>query len=377
MTIGSYKLKLEKRVDLQGWKAATISILAVLFALLLFALIFILAGINPLTAYRETFSYAFVNPFGLPLTINRFIFLLLCTYAFIIPFRAGLWNIGMAGQLYTGALGAFAVLLAFGAKTSRSVVLSPELVIPLMLLASAVGGAALGALAGLVKGRFNINEIVVTMMLNFITYWLVAQMIKEGGPFMNPGGRGESFELPTSVHAPLIAGIPFTIFLVLGLALLLQFMFARMRIGYEIKAYGHSPAAARYAGISSFLLPVLVFAMGGALAGLAGYHYFAAVPGVYKIARNYGYFGDLAFYGIICGLISQGSALAAIPIALLFGGLSIGGRYVQGKLSMSFGVDYALLGVLMITLVAFQFFFRYQIVWAKTAKERSDVGVSR
>jgi simple sugar transport system permease protein len=215
------------------------------------------------------------------------------------------------------------------------------------------------------------------MMLNFITFWLVAQMIKEGGPFMNPGGRGESFELPTSAHAPLIADIPFTIFLALGLALLLQFMFARSRIGYEIKAYGHSPAAARYAGISSFLLPVLVFAMGGALAGLAGYHYFAAVPGVYKISRNYGYFGDLAFYGIICGLISQGSPLAAIPIALLFGGLSIGGRYVQGKLSMSFGVDYALLGVLMITLVAFQFFFRYQIVWAKTAKERSDVGVSR
>ena len=58
--------------------------------------------------------------------------------------------------------------------------------------------------------------------------------------------------------------------------------------------------------------------MGGALAGLAGYHYFAAVPGVYKIARNYGFFGDLAFYGIICGLIAQGNPLAAIPIALLF-----------------------------------------------------------
>jgi simple sugar transport system permease protein len=377
MTIGSYELKLEKRVELQGWKAATISILAVLFALVLFGVIFILAGINPLTAYQETFSYAFANPFGLPLTINRFIFLLLCTYAFLIPFRAGLWNIGMAGQLYIGALGAFAVLFAFGAKESRSVILSPALVIPLMLLATALGGAALGAIAGLLKGRFNINEIVVTMMLNFITFWLVAQMIKEGGPFMNPGGRGESFELPTSVHAPLIANVPFTIFLALGLALFLQFMFARSRIGYEIKAYGHSPAAARYAGVSSLLLPVLVFSVGGALAGLAGYHYFAAVPGVYKIARNYGYFGDLAFYGIICGLISQGSPVASIPIALLFGGLSVGGRYVQGKLSMSFGVDYALLGVLMITLVAFQFFFRYQIVWAKIGKEKSDVGISR
>ena len=124
-------------------------------------------------------------------------------------------------------------------------------------------------------------------------------------------------------------------------------------------------------------IPILVFVMGGALAGLAGYHYFGAVPGVYKIARNYGLFGDLAFYGIICGLISQGNPIASIPVALLFAGLSIGGRFVQGKLGMSFGVDYALLGVLMITLVAFQFFYRYTIVWSKSRKERVDVGFLR
>jgi simple sugar transport system permease protein len=139
----------------------------------------------------------------------------------------------------------------------------------------------------------------------------------------------------------------------------------RTKIGYEIRAYGQNPAAAEYAGISTLYVPLLVFLVGGALAGLAGYHYFAAVPGVYKIARNYGYFGDLAFYGIISGLISLGNPIAAIPVALLFGGLSIGGRFVQGKLGMSFGVDFALLGVLMITLVAFQFFYRYKLVWVR------------
>jgi simple sugar transport system permease protein len=154
-------------------------------------------------------------------------------------------------------------------------------------------------------------------------------------------------------------------------------MFAKTRIGYQIKAYGKNPAAAKYAGISPFRIPLLVFIMGGALAGLAGYHYFAAVPGVYKIARNYGFFGDLAFYGIICGLISQGNPIAAIPVAFLFGGLSIGGRFVQGKLQMSFGIDYALLGVLMITLVAFQFFYRNKIVSVKTNKEGLDVGIPR
>jgi simple sugar transport system permease protein len=190
MKLGRSEFKLEKRLSLAGWQAAAISILAVLFALILFSSIFILAGINPLLAYREIFGYAFANRFGLPLTINRFIFLLFCTCAFIFPFRAGLWNIGMTGQLYAGALGAFGVVLAFGGKASQSAALAPGLVIPLMLVAAAAGGAAIGAIAGFLKGKLDVNEIVVTMMLNFIVYWLVSFMIKEGGPFMNPGGRG-------------------------------------------------------------------------------------------------------------------------------------------------------------------------------------------
>lgn len=375
MRLGSSELKLEKRVSLTGWQAAWISILAIIVALILFSLIFVFAGINPLTAYQEIFSYSFANPFGLPLTINRFIFLLLCTCAFIIPYRAGLWNIGMTGQLYAGSLAAYAILYALNIDKSTTSHLSSAILIPAMLIAATLGGGFLGSIAGFLKGRFNVNEIVVTMMLNFITFWLVSFMIKEGGPFMNPGGRGESFELPATLHAPLLLGTPFTILIALGAAFLLYFMFAKTRIGYQIRAYGQNPAAASYAGISKFKIPLLVFLMGGALAGLSGYHYFAAVPGVYKIARNYGYFGDLAFYGIICGLISQGNPIAAIPVAFLFGGLSIGGRFVQGKLSMSFGVDYALLGVLMITLVAFQFFYRYRIVLVKPKKESLDVGI--
>ena len=175
--------------------------------------------------------------------------------------------------------------------------------------------------------------------------------------------------MPTSLRAPLILDVPFTIFIAVGFAILLHYLFAKTSLGYQIKAYGENPAAAKYAGISALRIPLLVFLFGGAIAGLAGYHYFAAVPGVYKIARNYAYFGDLAFYGIICGLISQGNALAAIPVALLFGGLTNGGRFVQGKLKLGFGVDFALLGVLMITLVAFQFFYSYKIVWVKTKEE--------
>ena len=377
MRIGSYALKLERRVALTGWRAAALSVLAIVIALVLFSVIFILDGISPLLAYKEIFTFAFANQNGLPLTVYRFVFLLLCTCAFIVPARAGLWNIGMTGQFYAGALGTYAVLLAFGGKASTSAILSPVILIPLMLLGSAVCGALVGAIAGYLKGRFDINEIVITMMLNFMLLWLVSYMIKEGGPFMNPGGRGESFELPTSVYPPMLLDVPFTLFLALGLAVFLYWMFAKTRIGYEIKALGLSPPAARYAGISIFGISVLVFVMGGALAGLSGYHYFAAVPGVYKIARNYPIMGELAFYGIMCGLISRGNPLAAIPIALLFGGLSQAGKFVQGKVGFGFGADYALLGVLMITLVGFQFFYRYRIVAIKAGEETLDVGVRR
>ena len=377
MRIGSYEAKPRRRLSLAGWKAALFPILAIIFALALFSSVFILAGVKPLSAYRQIFSYAFANPNGFPLTLYRFIFLLLCTFAFIIPFRAGLWNIGMTGQLYGGVLAAFAVPLAFGVKTSPTEHYSAGILIPLMMVAAALGGAVVGAIAGYLKGKFDVNEIVVTMMLNFMAFWLVAYMIKEGGPFMSSGGEGQGFKLPPSLYAPLIKNVPFTIILALGLAVLVYWMFAKTALGYQIRAYGHNPAAARYAGISTVKIPLLVFIMGGALAGLAGYHYFAAVPGLYRISSDYGYFGDLAFYGIICGLISLGNPLAAIPVTLLFAGLTVGGRYVQGKLHLGFGVDYALLGVLMIALVAFQFFYRYEIVWAKTKEEKLDVGVHR
>ena len=373
MKVGNYRLELVKRTVLKPWQALLNAVLAIVAALFLFGFIFILAGLSPVDAYRQIFDYAFFNEFGLPLTLNRFVFLLLCTYAFIIPFRAGLWNIGMTGQLYIGALTAFAVFYAFDVNQLNAPHPPAIWLVPLAMLGAAVGGALTGVIAGYLRGRYNINEIVVTMMLNFMAYWFVSFMIKDGGIFMNAGGRGESFELPDAFHMPLLFDVPITIFIALAVGLFLSYLFARMRLGFEIRAYGQNPNAAAYAGISRRRVPVLVFVLGGVLAGLAGYHYFAAVPGVYKIARNYAFFGDMAFYGIICGLISQGNPIGAIPVAFLFGGLSVGGRFVQGALGMSFGVDYALLGVLMITLVAFLFFYRYKIAVVKLDKLETKV----
>jgi ABC-type uncharacterized transport system permease subunit len=369
MRIGNHELKFEKRESLPTVTAVGITLISILFAFLLFSLIFVRDGVSPLTGYREIFKFAFTNKTGLGLTINRSIFILLCTCAFIIPFRAGLWNIGMAGQMYAGSLGTFAILYAFGTKGHPNMYFSPG-IIALMLLSAGILGAVVGGIAGYIKGKFNVNEIVTTMMINSIMYWMVANMIKEGGAFMNPGGRSESFDVPISLRAPLILKVPFTVLIALLLVVLLYWILKKTSLGYQIKAYGLSPSAAKYAGISLFKVPLMVFSMAGFIAGLAGYHYFAAVPGVYKIARNYDEFGDLSFYGIICGLIALGEPLATIPIVLLFGGLTNGGRLAQGKLQLTFGIDYALLGIMMIVMVAFQFFYRNRISWKKIKEEK-------
>jgi len=283
------------------------------------------------------------NPFGLVATIQRAIYLLLCTFAFLVPLRAGLWNIGLPGQVYAGALAAFGVPFLFRAHAATAPPLAPGLVVALMVLAATAAGVGCAGLAGVLRARFQVNEILVTMMLNSALFWLVADFIKEGGALMSATAEGESFVLPPFLQPPTAFGVPFTALIALLAAFGLDVLFARTALGYRIRAFGWSPPAARYAGIDPVRLPLLVFVVGGAFAGLAGYHYFGAVPGLYKIPSNYGYYGDLSFYGIICALIARGTALGAVPVALLFAGLSLGGRFAQGALHLPFGVDYAMM----------------------------------
>ncbi|MDR5683451.1 MAG: ABC transporter permease [Armatimonadota bacterium] len=334
---------------------------AILLALALSALLFLPAEGGVLAAYRMIFSYAFANLHGFVATLHRAIYLVLCTFAFLIPLRGGLWNIGLPGQVFAGSLGAFAVPFALGVHDPASTFTPGTGYVVLMVVAAAAAGAALAALTGVLRARLQVNEILVTMMLNSILFWLVSDFIKEGGPFMSATAEGESFALPETLRAPLMAGVPITALVALAGAAVLDWLFARTAAGYRVRAFGHSPPAARYGGISPLRVSVWVFATGGAFAGLAGYHYFAAVPGLYKIPTNYGYYGDLAFYGIICALIARGSALGAVPVAVLFAGLSLGGRFAQGALHLPFGVDYAMLGLLMVTFVASHFLDRLRL----------------
>ena len=368
MRLGRHELTLEPRQALPPGYTVLIAAGAIVVALALSSFLFVSADASVLGAYRSIFAYAFLNPLGLTATLQRAIYLLFCTFAFLVPLRAGLWNIGLPGQVFAGALAAFAVPFALRGGDTQASFASGGLII-LMVVAAAAAGAAVGGFAGVLRARFQVNEILVTMMLNSIMFWLVAYMIKEGGPFMSPTGEGESFALPPGLRAPLWRGIPFTALLVVAAAVLLDLLFAKTALGYRIRALGENPAAARYGGIIPVMLSLIVFVLGGAFAGVAGYHAFTAIPGVYKIAGNYGFYGDLAFYGLISALIARGSALGAVPIAVLFAGLSLGARFAQGALHLPFGVDYALLGLLMMTFVGSHVLYTFRFALRRTTAE--------
>ncbi|MDQ7859121.1 MAG: ABC transporter permease [Armatimonadota bacterium] len=365
MRLGRHELTLEPRQAPPAGYTVLTAVAAIVAALALASVLFLSADASPAAAYRAIFSYAFLNPHGLAATVHRSIYLLFCTYAFLVPLRAGLWNIGLPGQVYAGGLAAFAVPLLLWREPPGAP--APAVVIALMIAAAAAAGAAAGGIAGVLRARFQVNEILVTMMLNSILFWVVAYMVKEGGPFMGATAEGESFTLPAPLRAPLWWGVPFTAAAALGAAALLDLLFARAALGYRIRAFGESPAAARYGGVNPAATSLLVFLLGGAFAGLAGYHNFAAIPGVYKIPGNYGYYGDLGFYGMISALIARGSALGAVPIAFLFGGLSLGARFAQGALRLPFGVDYALLGLLMMTFIGSHVLQAFRVVWRRRA----------
>ncbi len=350
------RINLERRPTLTCIDWIKFTTLSIVTAFIILSIIIAQAGKNPLYGFKEIFHYAFGTRYGLLLTFYRGILLLFATLAFILPLKAGIWNIGAPGQLYFGALAMFGVSSAFPNLPSIAL-------IPLMLIAAALAGGILGGIAGFLKGRWDVNEIVVTLMLNNIAYWLVMYFIMEGGPFADPFGTPDSAPVPASAKAPLIFNVPFTIFLAIGLAVFLYLILSKTKTGYQIRTLGQNPAAARYAGMSALKLSLVVMIIGGAIVGLAGYHEFAGVPGVYKITRKFAERGDLAYYGIICGLIAAQSPLAAIPASLFISGMTVGGTTLQRRLGLGYGLDLLFLGVLMLTIIAFEFFKRYKVIW--------------
>jgi len=356
-------IRLEPRVDVPRWLSPLTTVAAIALALVLSGLIIAIVGGDPVRSYLHILNAAFGSVGVLSDTLVKATPLLLTGLSCALAFRMRLWNIGAEGQFLLGAWGASAVVLA---------PLLPQgtpgiVVIPAMMLAGAAAGAAWGLIPGILRAILGVNEIITTLMLNYVALFWVQFWVF--GPW-SEGGFQQTEKFPPEAWLPRLSDFASSVPAFGGLTVHLGLLFGivaagiawvaleRSRWGYEIRLIGDSPAAARYAGIDLKRNIIIVFAVSGALAGLAG---MSEVSGVVqrlqdRISPGYG------FTAIIIAYLARFDPLKVIVASVLFGALILAGREIQPS-----GVPAMIQGVILFSLILAEVFVRYRVRFERRA----------
>jgi ABC-type uncharacterized transport system permease subunit len=362
-----FHLYFEPRLDEPPrWYPLAVSLGAILVALIIGGIMIALVGGDPFASYAHIAEASFGNIGVLSDTIVKATPILLTSLACSIAFRMRLWNIGAEGQFIMGAFGASAVVLTplLPANTS------PWIFIPAMILAGMLAGALWGLIPGLLKARFNVNEIISSLMMNYIAIaWVnffVFAVWTEGGFQMTrqfPKAAWLPRLLDYANAIPAFRGLTTHLGFVLGIiaAIVLWFVIFRSRWGYEIRLIGDNQRAAKYAGIDITRNVILVMMLSGALAGLGG---MSEVTGVVHRLQTSPVAAGYGFTGIIVAWLAKLNPLVAIVVSILFGALLLAGREIQPS-----GVPKMIQGVILVCLIASDFLLRYHVRIIRTRKE--------
>jgi general nucleoside transport system permease protein len=301
-------------------------IAAVVFALLIGAVLIALNGSNPWTAYSALLDGALGSREDLARTLARATPVTLTGLAVILAMKGGLFNIGAQGQLLFGA--------TFAAWAGYHFTNLPAIVhVPFALLVGGVMGLLPAALAGYLKAYRGAHEVITTIMLNVILVNMTEYLVGARGPFHDPeaGAISRTPRIQSTAEIGTIGELPIGYFLALGFAFLVWFLLRRTTVGFRITTVGQNRSAAEYGGISAARITVLAMAMSGFLAGIGGAIETQGVFGRYEAGFNVG----LGFDGITVALLARVQPLLAIPAALLLGIMR------AGETQMAFQADVA------------------------------------
>ena len=331
------------------------TIVAILLAFLIAAFIFLIYGINPLYAYAQIFGTVFkVHRLGE--IVTKLIPLLLCGVGLTIAFKANTWNIGAEGQLLIGAILATWVALFLNV---------PEFTrLPLMFLLGFIGGTAWAFIPAILKSKLRTNEVITTLMMNYIAANLVNHLIY--GPWKGAEEWGFPYtnKFPTSAWLPTIPKTRIhwpTLIIALMSAFLLYFLLTKTTVGFELRVAGQDERVARYAGMSVGKAIILAMIISGGLAGIAGV---GEVAGVHhrlryasSISSGYGY------AGIIVALLARNNPILSILTAFFLAILFVGGDAIQVSMGLPFGVVNIFNGIILACLLTSEFLAKYKISW--------------
>ncbi|MCB2037857.1 MAG: ABC transporter permease [Ottowia sp.] len=334
-------MRLEKRPQVSHAALLLAPVAAVLFTLAVSGLLVLWAGAPVGRTYVLLAQGAFGSVFALTETLTRAVPLILTGLAAAVSFRAHLYNIGAEGQLYAGALAAVAV---GGLHGGTGLEWSPYLLFPLMMLAAALAGALWLLGPALMKARLGVDEVVTTLLLNFVMLLLVSALLD--GPMKDPMAMGWPQSVALQGDLELAKLVPQTrlhtgLLWALALAVLVWGLMARTVAGFRIRAVGANARAAAFAGVPVTRTVVLVALLSGGLAGLAGAIEVAGRTSYVTLDMSPGY----GYSGIVIAMLAGLNPLGVVAAAIFVAGVLVG----ADSMSRAVGVPTYLADVIVAT----------------------------
>jgi ABC-type uncharacterized transport system permease subunit len=330
-----------------AFQSAVRYVLMILFALLMFGLILLISGKDPIQSYLDIFKSTFGSAYGFSEVIVAMIPMLITALAVALPSRVWLINVGGEGQLYIGA--AFAT---FGALTFSH--LPGWLLLPLMILLSMLGGALWAFIPGYLKSIGLVNETITTLLLNSVAPKIIGFLIF--GFWHSPMDTVKTANFVPAARLPTFFGTRIHLGLLFGLLLLLIFWLVMKytRWGLEMRAIGNNPQTAKRNGLPVSRYLVVLMCIGGAIAGLAG---MVQISGFYgTLFLNFSM--SLGFMGFMICWLAGGEPLGIILMSFVVAVITTGGNLLQLTRDLPYAVINILLAFTLFIVLARPSFFK-------------------
>jgi ABC-type uncharacterized transport system permease subunit len=357
-------MRIERRLRQPWWLTVVVPVVSIAVALLLSAVVLVLTGHAPVHSFRRLVDAAFSGKGALSDTIVSATPLIFTGLAAAVAFRMNLFNIGGEGQLYAGAItGAAAGLLLAGTPS--------PFVIAMMIAAGAAGGALLASIPALLRAYFATNEIITSLMLNYVVALVLEYLIFDSHSYWRDTTGFEAQVFPQGKTLPdeatwpswMLHGVafPFGFVVAVAIAVLVWALYSRTRFGFEVQVIGDSARAGRYAGMRTRRKILAVMCLSGAIAGVGG----ASQVGDFRhqldprglTQANYGY------TGIVVAALARYNPFAVVLVAILIGGLQNAGFSLQGA-DFPAGLVGVIQGLILFCALGGELFVRYRVRFA-------------
>ncbi|NJM28753.1 MAG: ABC transporter permease [Rhizobiales bacterium] len=329
--------------------------LAILFAAAFCAMLVAFSGASPFSVFALIAKGAAGSQFALLETLTRATPLIFTGLAAAVAFRAKLWNIGGEAQLYAGAV----LTAVFG---TGLLPLPAPLLIPILMIAAILGGAAMLSIPTFLKTRFGVDEVVTTLLLNFIALLFVSLLLE--GPLKDPMGLGwpQSKKVIAEAALPkLIQGkrLHFGFIIAIAAAVVVWIIDRRSALGYEMRAVGDNPKAARFAGIPVNRVFIKTALLSGGLAGLAGFSEVAGLKGNLTLDLSPGF----GYTGIVVAMLAMLHPIGVVAAAIFVAAVFVGADAMSRTAGVPSYIAQVMVAVSLLAMVTAVMFTRYRLRW--------------